>query len=222
MAGAPLIALDLDGTLEDSRDDMVAAALRVRAAFNLPERPGDEFRDHVNRGMPHLYAVCFEELLEAPEQHARARAAYDADYAAHIADSTRLYDGMAAALAELAALGRLAIVTNKPEGLSDTLLRALGVRARFAVVIGGDSCAEAKPSPLPLRTAAARAGVDPTSGARVFMIGDSAGDVRCGRAAEATVIWCAWGYNDAPGELTPDYTAQHPRELADLVRAALA
>ncbi len=220
MPGELLIALDLDGTLEDSRDDMVAAVLRIRAAFGLPERAGAEFRDHVNRGMPHLYEVCFAELLATPEAHARARAAYVADYSANIADKTRLYPGMAEALAELATIGPLAIVTNKPEGLSELLLTALGVRNHFAAVIGGDTCAEPKPSPLPLRTAAARAGVDASG--RVFMIGDSPGDIRCGRAAEATVIWCAWGYKSEPGPIAPDHVARDPRELSKLVRAALS
>lgn len=221
-----LIALDLDGTLEDSRDDMVAAVQRVRAAFGLPDRPGESFRPHVNRGMPHLYRVCFEELLADPSAHAAAQEAYVADYSAHIADSTRLYPGMEGALAGLYELGALAIVTNKPEGLSDRLLRALGVRDRFAVVIGGDSCAEPKPSPMPLRVAAERVGVPPPREGeqppRVFMIGDSAGDVRCGRAAGARVIWCAWGYVDEPGELEPDVTARAPGDLPGLVRAALA
>ncbi len=225
-SSSTLIALDLDGTLEDSRDDMVAAVVRVRAAFELPARPGEHFVEHVNRGMPHLYRVCFEELLGDPPAHARAQQAYVADYSAHIADSTRLYPGMADALAQLSELGSLAIVTNKPEGLSDQLLRALGVRERFAVVIGGDSCAEPKPSPVPLRAAAARLGVGPPVAGehppRVFMIGDSAGDVRCGRAAGAWMIWCAWGYKDDPGELSPDAIARTPDQLPGIVRAALA
>ncbi len=216
-----VIALDLDGTLEDSREDMVASVGRVRAAFDLPARPGAEFREHVNRGMPHLYRVCFEELLADPETHVRAQRAYVEDYTAHIADTTRLYDGMAAALEQLSALGSLAIVTNKPEGLSDRLLHALGVREHFAVVIGGDSCAEPKPSPVPLHSAAQRIRGESSAGP-LFMIGDSAGDVRCGLAAGATVIWCAWGYKDSPGEQTPHATARMPGELPGLVTEALA
>ncbi|MCX4242023.1 HAD family hydrolase [Paraliomyxa miuraensis] len=226
---AGLIALDLDGTLEDSRDDMVAAVLRVREAFGLPPRPGEGFRAHVNGGMAHLYRVCFEELLADPPTHARACEAYVADYAAHIAEATRLYPEMADALAELSELGPLAIVTNKPEGLSERLLTALGVRERFAVVIGGDSCPEAKPSPVPLRIAAQRVGlssIGDSGDPPVLMIGDSAGDVRCGKAAGAAVIWCAWGYapglSFGPGEPSPDHTAATPRELPELVRAVLA
>ena len=120
-----VIALDLDGTLEDSRTDMVSSVQRIRARLGLPERSAEGFLDHVNRGMPHLYRHCFAEHLEGDDgsRLGALETLYTADYAAHIVDTTRLYDGMEAALATLADLGRLALVTNKPEALSDQLLR---------------------------------------------------------------------------------------------------
>jgi len=212
-----VIALDLDGTLEDSREDMVAAVQRLRARLGLPKRDSVGFREHVNRGMAHLYQHCFAEHL-AGDDGARLAAvadAYTADYSAHIDDTTRLYDGMREALAELAQLGRLAVVTNKPEGLSDQLLRALGVRDLFGAVLGGDSCETAKPTPAPLAEAVRRLG----GAEEVFMIGDSAGDVACGTAFGATTIWCAWGYKDAPGPITPNAVARTPADLPGLIRA---
>lgn len=225
MSAAPrvLLALDLDGTLEDSRADMVAAAQRVRASLGLPRRPDAQLVPHVNRGMDHLYRTCFAEHLEAaaaPEAaYAAVREAYVADYGSRIAEQTRLYDGMAEALGELASLGRLAVVTNKPEALSRQLLAALGVAQRFTAVIGGDSATEPKPSAAPLALAVRRCGL--TTAEPAIMIGDSAGDVRCGRSYGATVIWCAWGYKDAPGELAPDHTAEAPSALPGLVREIL-
>lgn len=208
-----LIALDLDGTLEDSRDDMVAAVLRVRAGFGLAERPGEAFRPHVNGGMDHLYRTCFADRIEQGGALAEIRAAYEADYLAHIADTTRLYPGIAEALAELATIGRLACVTNKPERLSVALLDALGVGGLFRAVIGGDTCAECKPSPLVLAEASRR--VERTG--KAVMIGDSAADVRCGRSFGAATIWCAWGY--ATGlELEPDGVARSALELPGIVR----
>lgn len=230
-ASACLIALDLDGTLEDSRADMVAAVQRLRRAWSLPARPDEALRPHVNRGMEQLYRSCFDDYLaDAPAERADARLAevrdaYEADYLAHIVDQTRLYPGMEAALSALAELGHLAVVTNKPERLSRALLEALGVLHRFAAVIGGDSCAEAKPSPMPLAAAARACGIEAEAGTRagrVFMIGDSAGDIRCGRAFGATVIWCAWGYVAEPGDMAPDHMARMPDELPALVRGARA
>ena len=108
--------------------------------------------------MDHLYSTCFADLLARGGALADVRAAYEADYLAHIADTTRLYPGMAEALAELAQLGKLACVTNKPERLSAALLAALAVAQHFAAIIGGDTCAESKPSPIVLAEASRRVG----------------------------------------------------------------
>lgn len=213
-----LIALDLDGTLEDSRDDMVAAVLRVREGFGLSSQPDEEFRPHVNAGMDHLYKTCFADLLASGGSIADVRAAYEADYLEHIADTTRLYPGIAAALAELAQIGRLACVTNKPERLTAALLEALAVARHFSAIIGGDTCTECKPSPIVLGEASRRVG---RTGAAV-MIGDSRLDVLCGRSFGAATIWCAWGYAANPGDQQPDHTARTPAELPGLVRRVLA
>src|SRR5688500_9803592 len=102
-----LIGIDLDGTLEDSRSDMVAAARKVRAALDLPARADAELAPWVNAGMDRLYCACFDDYLAAGEErqrYASVREAYEAEYLAHVADETRLYAGIAAALEQLARL----------------------------------------------------------------------------------------------------------------------
>jgi phosphoglycolate phosphatase len=211
-----LIAIDLDGTIEDSRDDMVAAARRVRAAFGLPPRPDSALRPHVNAGMDQLYRACFDDYLaQDPSSYARVRSAYEADYLANVAVETRLYPGMAGALAGLAQQGRLACVTNKPEHISRHLLDQLGVGELFHTVVGGDSCAHAKPHPIMLRTAAERCDL-PLDGKGSVMIGDTLGDVQLGRAFGARTIWCAWGYVETLSE-TADATADSPSDLLKLL-----
>jgi phosphoglycolate phosphatase len=220
-----LIGLDLDGTLEDSRDDMVAAARRVRARLGLPAREDSQLRPFVNAGMEQLYRACFDDFLLQGEDAALPTTArlvevqqtYEADYYEHVADQTRLYDGIDAALRELSTLGTLACITNKPERISRRLLHVLGVGSLFATVVGGDTCAESKPSPLMLETAARHAGFDRERG-QAFMIGDTTADMRLGRAYGAATLWCAWGYSESPGE-TPDRQVAAPAQLAQAVRA---
>ena len=215
-----LIALDLDGTLEDSRSDMAAVVHRVRARLDLPARPDEAVRPWVNRGMDQLYRACFDDHLQGSDVRlADVRARYEEDYLVNVARETRLYPGIAAALARLAELGRLAVVTNKPERISRRLLATLGVDGAFSAVIGGDTCAATKPDPRVLEEAARRCGFDAASG-RAVMIGDTAADVALGRAFGAVTIWCAWGYVDDPGG-KPDFTAETPEALPELVRAAL-
>ena len=50
------------------------------------------------------------------------------------------------------------------------------------------------------------------------LIGDSPGDMLCGRAYGAPTVWCAWGYYpEPPGHA--DRIAGHPIELAPAVLA---
>jgi len=215
-----LLALDLDGTLEDSRADMVAAAHRVREELGLAARDDAAVRPWVNKGMPTLYERCFDDHLLGGDRLEDLRVRYEADYLAHIADQTRLYDGIETCLERLASMGTLVLVTNKPEHLSRALLAALGVDRHFAAVVGGDTCAMGKPDPIMLRTAEQHAGFDPAAG-RLVMVGDSAGDIRMARAHGARVVWCAWGYADAPGPLAPDGVAEGPGMLPAVVAGLL-
>jgi phosphoglycolate phosphatase len=215
-----LIGLDLDGTLEDSRTDMTAAVQRVRAVLGLAPRHDDAIRPWVNRGMEQLYRACFDDFLNGDDTRlAVVRERYEADYLANVVDETRLYPGIADALAQLADRGQLAVITNKPERISHRLLEVLGVLKHFAAIIGGDSCAKGKPDPSVLREAAKRCGFVADRG-RAVMIGDSAADVELGHAFGAATIWCAWGYADHPG-VKPDLVASQPGQLPDLVAAAL-
>lgn len=215
-----LIGLDLDGTLEDSRADMVSAVHRVRAALGLAPRADDAIRPWVNRGMDQLYRACFDDYREGNDARlADVRARYEADYLDHVAHDTRLYPGIADSLERLAPVGRLALITNKPERISQRLIEALGIDAFFAVVIGGDTCTASKPDPRVLSEAARRCAFDAARG-RAVMIGDTTADITLGRAFGAATIWCAWGYVDRP-DREPDFVAAHPTDLPGLVQKAL-
>lgn len=208
-----LITLDLDGTLEDSRADMVAAIHRVRAGFGLAPREDAALRPFVSKGMDALYRRCFDELLvDGDARYGEILQAYEADYLAHVADATRLYDGIAEVLPRLAARATLACVTNKPEHISRALLAKLNVAEHFATVVGGDSCAAPKPDPVMLQAAVDRTGAS----GPVLHCGDSNGDMVLGRAFGATRVWCAWGYAATISEPF-DVRADAPSDLLRLV-----
>ncbi len=213
--------MDLDGTLEDSRHDMVSAIHRVRHRLGLSSKNFEELVPHVMRGMPHLYRNCFGEAigehdLDTPHMDEIA-GLYNEEYAQGIADETRLYPGIKEALPLLEEMGRLAVVTNKPESLSRLLLSELGVLQHFITVVGGDSATKPKPAPEPLAEALRRS----QRTGPVIMIGDSAGDIRCGRAFGATTVWCQWGYHDHVSDTSPEFSIASPSNLAALVARIL-
>lgn len=215
---------DLDGTLEDSRTDMVTAAQMVRSMLGLSVKKYDELVPFVNKGMTELYLNCFKEYVRSddgtvnPDALTKAEKLYLKTYGDQIAVHTKLYPGIEKVLRMSQSSGRTAVITNKPESLSKSLLASLGVAAYVDLVVGGDTCSAAKPSPIPLKYAFETLGGqgEPT---RVFMIGDSQGDSTAGAAFGATTVWCAWGYqSDAPTQPAPQHIATTPENLIDILK----
>ena len=216
-----MICLDLDGTLEDSRRDMISAVHRVREGLGLPRRTDEAVLPWVNKGMEQLYRACFDDYLQADEgaRMEEVRRRYEADYLENVVCETKLYPGISDAVKRLSLIGPLVVVTNKPERISRRLLDLLGIGKFFADVIGGDTCSATKPDPRVLKEAALCCGFLSDKG-RAVMIGDSAADIKMGRAFGAATVWCAWGYVDQPGE-QPDCIAPSPEVLPALVQTLL-
>jgi len=139
-------------------------------------------------------------------------------YSAHIADRSRPFPGVAAALDALAARGnRLAVCTNKLAWLSVRLLDALGLSARFAAICGPDTFGVQKPDPAILR-----ATVDAAGGtlADAVMIGDSGTDIATARAAGVPVVAVDFGYTEVPvAALAPDRVISHFDALSAAIDA---
>jgi phosphoglycolate phosphatase len=216
-----LIGLDLDGTLEDSRNDMTAIVHRVRAGLGLRPRATEAVRPWVNKGMELLYRACFDDYIQQNDARLdEVRKRYEADYLENVAVETRLYPGISESVSRLADLGRLTVITNKPERISRRLLEVLGIDKFIGAVIGGDTCPKSKPDPMLLEEAARRCGFDKKKG-RAVMIGDTEADMKLGRAFGATTIWAVWGYMDQI-KTAPDFTAKTPADLPAIVQSILA
>ena len=138
--------------------------------------------------------------------------------AAHIADRSQPFPGLGSALDRLAADGcRLAVCTNKLEGLSRLLLDALGFTWRFAAICGQDTFPMRKPDPEMLRLTIAKAG---GSADRAIMVGDSMTDVLTAKNAAVPVVAVDFGYTETPpAELGADRLISHFDALPAAVRS---
>jgi phosphoglycolate phosphatase len=170
-------------------------------------------------GFGSLYLVqrCLAPAGEMLEGQAleTAHARYLQHYNAHLLDRTHLHDG-ALAMLERYRTRCLAVVTNKLEAESRRILAGLGVLERFAVIVGGDTLAEKKPDPLPLRHVMKIAGAAP---AETVMIGDGVNDVLAGKAAGVHTVAVTFGVDaaDALRALEPGYMIDHMRDLQNLI-----
>jgi phosphoglycolate phosphatase len=220
MSSPGIVVFDLDGTLVDTAPDLISALNYVLDREGLPAVPLQSARTMIGAGARRL----IERALEVEGRHtstddiSRLTKDFIDYYAAHIANESRPFEGLEAALDELAAQGfRLAVCTNKLEFLSKLLLDQLGLSPRFAAICGADTFGVSKPDPAILRQTVARAEGQLSS---AIMVGDAGTDVGVARRAGIPVIGVEFGYTDIPiAELKPDRLIGHMRELPAAVES---
>lgn len=222
MKNVPVIAFDLDGTLVDTAPDLIGALNYILVREKMSPLPLDSARNLIGAGARRL----LERGLEAENRQVTSQEMtkltedFIAYYADHIADESRPFEGMEAALDDLAGRGyRLAVCTNKLEWLSLRLLDRLGLTPRFAAICGADTFGVAKPDPIILRQTVAKAGGLIAS---TIMVGDAGTDVGVARRAGVPVIGVSFGYTEVPiADLKPDRLIDRMSELPDAVESLL-
>jgi phosphoglycolate phosphatase len=212
------VLLDLDGTLVDSAADIAAALDALMRDGGLEPFASGEVRAMIGDGAGEL--VRRAHAARRAPLPADALDRFKAHYDACCLDTTACYPGMDGLVRDLAAAGRLvAIVTNKPTGFSETIVRAVGVAPFVAAVVGPERVRDRKPSPLHVLDALGLLGADP---ADAVMVGDGPTDVASGRDAGAATIAVTWGYRPR-AELAaerPDAFASTVHELRALLLPA--
>jgi len=206
-----VVAFDLDGTLADTAPDLTASLNHALAALGRPPVSGAQVRHMVGHGARALLQKGLAATGEmTPELVDRGFPIFLEYYEAHIADHSRPFEGLEPALDALADDGvKLVVCTNKLEGLSRTLIDALGWRDRFVALVGGDTLPVRKPDPAPLFEAIRRAGGGPAA-----FIGDSITDTDTAKAAGIPCVAVSFGFSDRPpAELGADILIDHFDEL---------
>jgi len=207
------VLFDLDGTLVDTAPDMGGALNNLLIEENRAPMPLEDIRPYVSQGGLVLTRLGFGGHV-AEHEIEPLRLRFLQHYRAIIADASRLFDGFEEVLAELDKRAiAWGIVTNKPEWLTRPLLEQLGLAARSAVVIGGDTLPHRKPHPQPLQVAAERMGVDCR---QCIYVGDDERDIVAGRAAQMKTLVAAYGYIEDADEIPgwqADGVIAAPRDL---------
>jgi phosphoglycolate phosphatase len=214
-----LVIFDLDGTLIDSRLDLVHSVNAALRHIGRPGLPDDVIASYVGDGAPILIqrALGGEAVDEAiVRQGLQFFLSY---YREHKLDHTTVYAGVRESLAALqdGSNGKpriMAVLSNKPVGPSRAIVEALGLGAFFKQVYGGNSFVTKKPDPEGARKLLEENGVNPEE---TVIIGDSHVDVETGRNAGLWTVGVSYGF--APhtlSECPPDVLVDTPHELAEV------
>ena len=183
---------DLDGTLLDTAPDLAAALNALLREEQRQPLALKVVRPHVSSGAVAVVRVGFPGVSGEPFERLRRR--FLELYGGAVSVHTRLFPGFEAVLATLEARGLpWGIVTNKARWLTEPLLIDLGLHARAACVLSGDTLPERKPHPRPLLVAAEQIGVAP---ADCVFVGDALRDVQAARAAGMVPLAVRFGYLD--------------------------
>jgi phosphoglycolate phosphatase len=222
-----LLIFDLDGTLIDSRLDLVHSINATLRHFKRSELPEEVVASYVGDGAPMLVRRA---LGDPKDEHFLKEALeyFLGYYRVHKLDFTHIYDGIKESLTAIQnskgpgsnganSIGparKMAVLSNKPVHPSRAIVDALGLGHFFVHVYGGNSFSTKKPDPQGARTLLKETKNRPED---AVIIGDSSVDVLTGRNAG---MWtCGVTYGFAPHtlcEAPPDVVVDNPRELAEL------
>jgi phosphoglycolate phosphatase len=223
MKSVRTVVFDLDGTLVDTAPDLITALNFVLDREGMPPVPLKSARNMIGAGARRMIERGLEAdgRVASPADISRLTSDFVDYYAAHIAVASRPFDGLEAALDDLAVRGyQFAVCTNKLEWLSKKLLDELGLSRRFAAICGADTFGVSKPDPVILQQTVARAGGQLAS---TVMVGDAGPDIGVARRANIPVIGVEFGYTEVPiADLKPDLLIGHMRDLPAAVEALMA
>ena len=208
---------DLDGTIVDSRHNIIAAVEEVARILNIPSPARDQIPRVIGLSLPEALAQLFPAVdasmhrqLDHEYREAFVRLRERQDY------DEPLFSGTHEVLAHLEDAGfLLGIATGKARRGVTHVLERHGLEGRFATIQTPED-APGKPHPGMLLRAMAGAG---TEARHTVMIGDTSYDMHMARAAGVGAIGVSWG-NHPVGDLRAAGAHRLVDRLADLLHAA--
>ena len=190
MTRVEAVVFDLDGTLVDTLDDIVAALDHVLLAHRLPTHSRDEVRFLIGGGASALVRGS----LPASEQVRTDvyLAEFRQRYASHLVDHSRPYPGIIPLLHDLAERRvPVAVLSNKPDDLTRQVVEQLLGALTFRAVRGQRDGVPRKPDPTAALALAEAMDIPPH---RCAFVGDSGVDMDTARAAGMLPVGVLWGF----------------------------
>jgi phosphoglycolate phosphatase len=203
---------DLDGTLIDSKLDLVNSVNFMLGEMQREVLPIATVANYIGHGAPRLVADALgPKAAEADRK--RGLEIFLAHYGEHNLDATRAYPGVVEGLEALQDRP-MAVLTNKPKKMSVEILEALGLLKYFRAVYGGDSFEKKKPDPAGALAILKDLGAQPQEAA---MVGDSDVDIKTARNAGLFAIAVNYGFGQHDRQTQPaDLYVDSLQEIAAL------
>src|SRR5260370_4300796 len=145
-SGVRALIFDLDGTLIDSKRDLIHSVNAMLRELKRPQLAADTISGYIGHGAPQLVARAMGGTA-TEEELKHALQFFLGYYEEHKMDNTFAYPGVADTLERLAHLPMGVLPTN-PAHITVPLLKALGLQKYFRAIYGGNSFESKKPDPF--------------------------------------------------------------------------
>jgi len=214
------VLFDLDGTLIDTAADFIRIIQNMCREEGRAVLDADLIRTQVSEGARAMVKLVYPELAVDDSIFIAHRQRFLDEYGENIAVDTDLFQGMYPLIEDLEKHNiPWGIVTNKPRGLSESLLEALNLTERCSVLICPDDVTHTKPDPEPMYLAASHLQIDPK---QIIYVGDHPRDIDAGRNASMYTILAAYGYlplehKDNLDAWQADYIVENVAELHQVI-----
>ena len=183
------LIFDLDGTLIDSKLDLIHSVNAMLREMNRPELAAETISGYIGHGAPQLIARALGSAATEQERK-HALQFFLGYYEEHKMDNTRAYPSVPETLAQLAHLP-MAVLTNKPAKISVRILKELDLQKFFRAVYGGNSFETKKPDPFGANKILQEFAVVPKE---TVLVGDSEVDVQTARNAGMLAATVNYGF----------------------------
>ncbi len=204
------VLFDLDGTLLDTLGEICYYVNETLRAFSYPEITRERTREIIGDGAKKL----IERALPAGAQNSEeCFAHFSAAFGSSRHEQTTLFPGEMAALAALRARGlKLGVITNKPQGATESSIAKFFPQDMFDFVAGDSGMFPCKPDPTLACYAALRLHVP--IGQCAF-VGDGETDAQTALRAGMFGIAALWGYRSRE-QLTAAGAQRFASDFAEL------
>jgi phosphoglycolate phosphatase len=186
------VLFDLDGTLIDTLDDIGDAVNRVLSKRSYPTHVYSAYRDFVGDGSRILIERALPEKYRSDNIIDACYKEYIEDYGLNYNVKSKLYDGIPHLLDSLAANGlRLAVLSNKPDAITQDCVNTFLSTWDFEVVFGQRDSVPRKPNPQGALETAQKMSILPS---RFLYLGDTAIDMKTAVSAGMFPVGVLWGF----------------------------
>ncbi len=210
-----LLLFDVDGTLIDSRKDIVMAVNHTLSASGLPEKSFDTIVSYIGYGVRDLLRKSLE--TDTEQRVNEALVIFEDYYKKHCADESKIYPGVSEVL-DYFGKRKKVLVTNRNKKYAEITLERLGLRGYFVEIMGGDDEKCSKPEACQLNAMLEQFDVPKE---KAIMIGDMAIDIAAGKNAGVHTCGVTYGIGKEEDIVRekPDYLINNISELKTIIKS---